>query len=160
MTVLSYLIALTAMSLALGYIDSIATYYVRRMPAEPEAGVDLLALEPVEALSARELVLEQTRQLSIVLVIVTVGIIAGRNGLQQAGTIVFSVGAWTVLRYAALRTICDWPLSFSDVDAVLYMPEAVHSPVWLVIVVALALAATGVVLVRAGALVERRRRSR
>jgi hypothetical protein len=92
----------------------------------------------------------------MVLVLITVAVVAGRNLQQQFGTAFYALGGWIVLRYAAIRTITDWPASLTDVDTLLYLPEAVYAPVWMPIVIGLGVAAIGVTLIRAGALAMRR----
>lgn len=157
MTVFGYLIALTALALALGYLDAVSRFYLRGTMEIAQEGGDF-ARAAVEGMPDRVLALEQTRHAALVLVVVAVAVIAGRNGLQQGGTFCFTLGAWGVLRYAALRGIVNWPTTLLDADAVLLLPRTVYAPVWMAIVVGLALAATGVALIRAGALALRRER--
>ena len=156
MTVLSYLISLTALCIALGYVDAVATFYVRGMLRVSQEGGGF-AQAVTEAMPPRIIALEQTRQASILLVLVAVAVVAGRNLHQQFGTALFGLGGWIIFRYAAIRTITDWPTSLTDVDTVLYLPEAVYAPLWMPIVIALGLSAVGVTLVRAGALALKRK---
>ena len=158
MTVLSYLIALTALCVALGYVDAVATFYVRGTLEVAQEGGDF-ARASVEAMPARTVALEQTRQAATVLVLITVAVVAGRNALQQWGTFAFTLGSWQVLRYAAIRTITNWPESLSSTDALVLTPRPLYAPVWMALAGGLALAALGVTLVRAGALALRRRGS-
>jgi len=155
MTVLSYLIALTALCIAIGYVDAVATFYVRGMLQVAQEGGGF-AQAVTEAMPPRIVALEQTRQAATVLVLVTVAIVAGRNLHQQFGTAFFALGGWTVCRYIAMRTITDWPGALTDVDTVLYLPHAVYAPVWMPIVIALGVMAIGATLVRAGALALKR----
>ncbi len=155
MTVFSYILALTALCLAMGYIDAVATFYVRGMLHVSQEG-GAFARAVTEAMPPRIVALEQTRQAAVILVLLTVSIIAGRNLLQQVGTFVFALGSWTVCRYIAIRTITDWPGALTDVDTVLYLPHAVYAPVWMPIVIGLALATVGVLVIRAGALAMRK----
>lgn len=157
MTVFSYLIALTALALALGYLDAVSRFYLRGTLEVAQEGGDF-ARAAVERMPDRVVALEQTRHAALVLTIIAVAVIAGRNGLQRGGTFCFALGAWGVLRYAALRGIVNWPTTLLDADAVLLLPRMVYAPVWMAIVVGLALAAAGVALIRAGALALRRER--
>ncbi|MGC9318464.1 MAG: hypothetical protein ACP5KN_10600 [Armatimonadota bacterium] len=158
MTVLSYLTALAALCIAVGYLDAVTSFYLHGMLRAGHEGATY-ARASAEDMSARVRVLEQTRQAAVVLVLLTVGIVAGRNGLQQAGTVIFALGAWGLMRYAAIRTITDWPGSLSDADVLLYLPQEVCAPVWMVLIAALGLCAAGVALIRAGAVAMRRARS-
>ncbi|MEA3401915.1 MAG: hypothetical protein U9R79_11830 [Armatimonadota bacterium] len=158
MTVLSYLTALTALCIAMGYLDAVTSFYLHGMLQVAHEG-GKYARGSVEDMSPRVRVLEQTRQAAVVLVLLTIGIVAGRNGLQQAGTFVFALGGWGLMRYAAIRTITDWPGSLSDADVVLYLPRAIHAPVWMVMIVALGLSVLGVALIRGGAVAMRRARA-
>jgi hypothetical protein len=155
MTVLSYLIAILALCIAIGYVDAVATFYVRGMLQVAQEGGGF-AQAVTEAMPPRIVALEQTRQAATVLVLMTVAIVAGRNLQQQFGTAFYALGGWTVLRYAAIRTITDWPTALTDVDTVLYLPHAVYAPVWMPITIALGMAAIGVTLIRAGALALRK----
>lgn len=153
---LSYLIAITALCIAAGYLDAVTTFYVRGMLQVAQEG-GAFSQAVTEAMPPRIVALEQTRQAAMLLVMVTVGIVAGRHLLQQVGTVLFASGGWIVMRYAAIRTITDWPASLTDTDTVLYLPHAVYAPVWMPLVIALGVAAVGATLVRAGALAMRRK---
>ncbi|MGI5819587.1 MAG: hypothetical protein ACOX9R_16000 [Armatimonadota bacterium] len=155
MTVLSYLLSLAALCIAVGYVDAVATFYVRGMLQVAQEGGGF-AQAVTEAMPPRIVALEQTRQAATVLVLVAVAIVAGRNLQQQFGTAFYALGGWIVFRYAAIRTITDWPGTLTDVDTVLYLPHAVYAPVWMPLVVGLGAAAIGVTLVRGGALALRR----
>jgi hypothetical protein len=155
MTVLSYLIAIAALCIAIGYVDAVATFYVRGMLEVSQEGGNF-AQAVTEAMPPRIVALEQTRQAATVLVLVAMAIVAGRNLQQQFGTAFYALGGWIVLRYAAIRTITDWPAGLADIDTVLYLPHAVYAPVWMPIVIGLGVAAIGVTLIRAGALALRK----
>ncbi len=158
MTVLSYLIALTALCVALSYVDAVATVHARAAGPIDAAGATFTP-GALEELTPREIALEQTRQAAIVLLLITIAFIAGRNGLQQWGTFVFTLGGWAMLRYAVIRTLVDWPRSLGDTDTVFLLQEPISAPVWMPVVAGLGLVVLGVTLIRAGALVLRRRRS-
>lgn len=155
MTVLSYLIALTALCIAIGYVDAVATFYVRGTLQVAQEGGNF-AQAVTEAMPPRTIALEQTRQAATILVLITVAIVAGRNLYQQLGTAFLVIGGWVIFRYVAIRTITDWPETLTDVDTVLYLPHAVYAPVWMPIVIALGVAAIGVTLIRTGALALKR----
>ena len=155
MTVLSYLIALAALCIAVGYVDAVATFYVRGMLQLAQEGGGF-AQAVTEAMPPRIVALEQTRQIATALVLIAVAVVAGRNLHQQFGTAMYVLGGWIVLRYAAIRTITDWPRMLTDVDTVLYLPHAVYAPVWMPIVIGLGVSAIGVSLIRAGALALKR----
>ncbi len=140
MTVLSYLIAIAALCIAIGYVDAVATFYVRGMLQVSQEGGNF-AQAVTEAMPPRIVALEQTRQAATVLVLVAMAIVAGRNLQQQFGTVFYALGGWLVLRYAAIRTITDWPAALTDIDTVLYLPHAVYAPVWMPIVIGLGVAA-------------------
>jgi hypothetical protein len=69
---------------------------------------------------------------------------AGRGRAEPSaaardGVLRHALGGWIVFRYAAIRTITDWPSALTDVDTVLYLPEAVYAPVWMPITISLAM---------------------
>lgn len=150
MTVLSYLITLLALCIAMAYIDALASFYVRGMIQAGHEGAEF-ATGAVQEMPQRIISLELTRQAAFVLVLLTVAIVAGRNGLQQAGSFIFCVGAWIVLRYIAIRALTDWPASLVELDAVIFLPEPLYAPIWMTLILGLALGATGVLLIRSGA---------
>lgn len=151
MTVLSYLIAVAALCIAVGYIDAVATFYVRGMLQVAQEGGGF-AQAVTEAMPPRIVALEQTRQAATALVLIALAVVAGRNLQQQFGTAFYALGGWIVFRYVAIRTITDWPTAMTDTDTVLYLPHAVYAPVWMPIVIGLGTAAIGVTLIRGGAL--------
>lgn len=150
MTVFSYLIALTALCIAVGYIDALSSFYVRGMMQVAQEGGGF-AKAVAEEMPPRIVSLELTRQAAFVLVLLTVGIVAGRNGFQRAGTFIFALGGWMVFRYVSIRTITDWPTSLADLDAVIFLPEPLYAPIWMTLILGLALGTIGVLLIRTGA---------
>ncbi|MFW5866679.1 MAG: hypothetical protein ACOCX2_02610, partial [Armatimonadota bacterium] len=58
MTVLSYLVALAALCIAVGYVDAVATFYVRGMLQVSQEGGDF-AQAVTEAMPPRIVALEQ-----------------------------------------------------------------------------------------------------
>ena len=155
MKVSYYLIALTALCVAVGYIDALASFYVRGMYQVTVEGGEF-AQAVVQEMPPRIVSLELTRQAAFIVALLAAGVIAGRNNMQQVGTFTYSLGGWIIFRYVSIRTLTDWPASLSDLDAVLFLPEPVYAPVWMALIIAGALTTSGVLLIRAGAVAMRR----
>jgi hypothetical protein len=117
---------------AMAWFESAAVFYLRTCVGRiepyqseplPLAGV----LGPVELV----------RELATMVMLLTVGMLAGRTWRARWGYAVVAFGVWDILYYAFLRVMCGWPHSLLDWDVLFLLPLPWWGPVLAPVLIAL-----------------------
>ena len=150
MTVLSYLMLLTAFGIAMGYLEAVVVVYIRQisgiLPPPHQLGPSVM-----EQVPARLISVEQTREAATIIMLLSLAMIAGRNNWQRLGTFVFAFGVWDIFYYVGLKALIDWPESLTTTDCLFLIPQPWYSPVWVPVAASCGLIILGVVFMRLGA---------
>ncbi|MCL5797362.1 MAG: hypothetical protein M1366_00985 [Patescibacteria group bacterium] len=81
------------------------------------------------AQSQRILSLEIWREISTLVMLVTLGLVAGRATREKFAYFLLSFGIWDIFYYIFLRIITGWPASFLEPDVYFLIPVAWIGPV-------------------------------
>lgn len=108
----------------MAWVESACVYYLRVLvdrvnPYQP------IPLPVHAALGAVELV----REAATLLMLLMVGMLAGRTLRARLGYASIAFGAWDLLYYVFLRVICGWPRSLFDWDILFLLPLPWWGPV-------------------------------
>ena len=111
-------------AVAMAWIESASVYYLRVLvdrivPYQPNP------LPVAGALGAVELV----REAATLVMLVTVGILAGATWQQRLGYTSIAFGVWDILYYVFLRVMTGWPTSLLDWDILFLLPLPWWGPV-------------------------------
>jgi hypothetical protein len=109
---------------AMAWVESAVVYYLRTM-------ID--RIEPYQAnplpvaggLGGVELV----REAATLLMLVAVGMLAGRTWRSRLGYSALAFGVWDIFYYIFLKVMCDWPRSLLDWDVLFLLPLPWWGPV-------------------------------
>ncbi|HEY5911958.1 MAG TPA: hypothetical protein VJA21_15250 [Verrucomicrobiae bacterium] len=111
-------------AVAMAWVESAVVYYLRTM-------VD--RIEPYQAtplpLIGRLGPVELARELATLVMLLTVGILAGRNWRERFGYTAIAFGVWDIFYYVFLKAMCDWPDSLLDWDILFLLPLPWWGPV-------------------------------
>jgi len=123
-------------AIGMAWVEAASVYYLRVM-------VDRLDPYQANPLPMRG-VLEQVelvREAATLLMLLTMGALAGRTWRTRLGYSAIAFGVWDILYYVFLRMICGWPKSLFDWDLLFLLPLPWWGPVlapvciaWLLIV--------------------------
>jgi hypothetical protein len=118
-----------AFAVAMAWLEAATVFYLRRLvdrvePYQP----DPLPMDP--ALGSAEL----WREAATLVMIATVGMLAGRTWRARAGYAALAFGAWDIFYYVFLRLISGWPRTLLDWDILFLLPLAPTSIALLMIV--------------------------
>lgn len=150
MTVLSYLVLLTAFGIAMGYLEAVVVVYIREILGivpTPEQ----LDPEAISQLPAWLISVEQTREAATIIMLASLAMVAGRNNWQRLGTFLFVFGVWDIFYYVGLKALIDWPASLKTMDCLFLIPKPWHFPVWGPLAASCGLILLGVLFMRLGA---------
>jgi hypothetical protein len=117
---------------AMAWVESavvlyLRTYVDRLEPHQPEPLPLIGVLGPVELV----------RELATLVMLLTVGVLAGRSWRARWGYAVLAFGVWDILYYVFLRVMCGWPHSLFDWDVLFLLPLPWWGPVLAPMLIAL-----------------------
>jgi hypothetical protein len=120
---LSRIIFVTVFAIAMGYLESAVVVYLREL-YYPEGFAF-----PLKILSMRIAVTEIFREFATMVMLLTIGIIAGRSRLERFGFFIFAFGIWDIFYYIFLKMILGWPESLFTWDILFLLPTTWVGPV-------------------------------
>lgn len=114
------LVVLAGFSIAMALLESAVVVYMRRLyyPDNP------MELFPLHFLNNYDPVLELSRELATVVMIVTVALLAerGTNLTRKFAAFVFVFGTWDFFYYVWLKVLMDWPQTWTEWDVLFLIP--------------------------------------
>jgi len=112
-------------AMAMAWVESAVVYYLRlhidRLePYQPNPLPTIGFLGPVEAV----------REAATLVMLLTVGMLAGRNWRARFGYTAVAFGVWDIFYYVFLKAMYGWPHSLTDWDILFLLPLPWWGPVW------------------------------
>jgi len=109
---------------AMAWVESAVVYYLRTMidriePYQPNPLPIIGGLGPVELM----------RELATIIMLFTVGALAGRTWRARFGYMLIAFGVWDIFYYVFLKVMCGWPHSLLDWDILFLLPLPWWGPV-------------------------------
>ncbi len=123
---------------AMAWVESAVVFYLRTMIDR----VELYQANPlpvIGGLGPAELV----REMATMVMLLTVGILAGRTWRSRLGYSAVAFGVWDILYYVFLKEMCGWPHSVFDWDILFLLPLPWWGPVLVPVLIALLMIAWG-----------------
>jgi hypothetical protein len=113
-----------AFAVAMAWMESATVYYLRTL-------VDRLEPYQPNPLPIRGILgqVELIREVATLLMLLTVGILAGRTWRARWGYAAIAFGIWDIFYYVFLRVMCGWPRSLFDWDVLFLLPLPWWGPV-------------------------------
>jgi hypothetical protein len=124
--------------MAMAWVESAVVFYLRTLidriePYQPNP------LPVIGNLGHAELV----REAATLVMLLTVGMLAGRNWRSRLGYSAVAFGVWDICYYVFLRMMCGWPHSLLDWDILFLLPLPWWGPVLAPVLIALLMIAWG-----------------
>ncbi len=152
----SRLVSLCLFSVAFAYVEAAVVVYLRSsLPAYPPSGVTVLLnlgfisfvqfSAPV-LLSARTTVTEMFREFATMVMLVTVGLLAGKNIKSKIGAFLIAFSLWDIFYYVFLKILIGWPKTLLDPDIFFLLPVPWIGPVLTALLASTLLFLLGLVL--------------
>lgn len=152
------LLAVIVWAVAFGFVEAAVVEYLRALYSPPEMGGFQFPLKSVEELTVlgephvNRLFIELGREVSTLLMLVTVGAVAGRNRSEAWAYFMIAFGVWDLFYYVWLKVFLDWPESLMTWDLLFLVPLPWVSPVLAPVIVSLIMIAAGLAILRYEAL--------
>lgn len=132
-------------SLAMAYLESAVVVYLQAALGS-EVGV-IFPLRPVSEVGDL-IAIEVGREAATLVIIATVGLIAGRTPVERLAWSAVVFGAWDIGYYAWLWVFAGWPPSLDTTDLLFLIPVPWVGPVWSPVAVSVALVSVGLLAAR------------
>lgn len=125
------LIWITLFAIAMGIFEGAVVVYIRAL-YYPE-GFDF----PLKLMSNQVAITEVIRELASLLILLSVGIIAGKNFSQRFAWFIYSFAVWDIIYYVFLYLILAWPSSLLTWDVLFLLPVTWTGPVITPVIISL-----------------------
>lgn len=109
--------------IAMGVLEAAVVVYLRQVYYP--SGFDF----PLNFMTPEMLMIEWIREIATIVMLVVLGIMAGKENLQRFLYFLFCFAIWDITYYAGLKIFLDWPASFMTWDVLFLIPVPWISPV-------------------------------
>ncbi len=146
MTFRSRAAIVVAFAAAMAYLESAVVVYLQRaLSISPDSLFPLQGPGAVGDLAA----IEVGREFATLVMLATIGILAGRQPLERLAWSAVAFGVWDIFYYGWLWVFIGWPHGPGTWDVLFLIPVPWTGPVWAPIAVSLALIGFGLAAGRA-----------
>jgi hypothetical protein len=130
-----------AFAIAMAWVESASVFYIRALVnrIEPYQADPL----PLDTTNGALGYVELWREAATLVMLATLGLLAGRTWRRRAGYAAVAFGAWDIFYYVFLRLMTGWPRSLLDWDILFLLPLPWWGPVLAPISIALLMIAWG-----------------
>ena len=135
-------------AIAMAWVEASSVFYIRAL------------VDRIEPYQANPLPLETTygalgnvelwREAATLVMIATLGVLAGRTWRRRAGYAALAFGAWDIFYYVFLRLISGWPRTLLDWDILFLLPLPWWGPVLAPVSIALVMILWGTLATQSG----------
>jgi hypothetical protein len=135
-------------AIAFAWVESAIVVYLREIFFDGNFGFPLV----VEWEAGRRIVnplirIEFFREIATLVMLVTVGILAGKNRMQKFCYFLIAFGVWDIFYYIGLYVMVDWPPGPMTWDLLFYVPLPWVGPVITPVLIAIAMIVSGSLLI-------------
>jgi hypothetical protein len=130
-----------AFAIAMAWLEAATVFYIRALVdrIEPYQANPL----PQEAMNGALGIVELWREAATLVMIATLGMLAGHTWRRRAGYAAVAFGTWDIFYYVFLRLISGWPKSMLDWDILFLLPLPWWGPVLAPVSIALVMVVWG-----------------
>jgi hypothetical protein len=117
------IVLLAAFSMAMGFLEAAVVVYLRQL-YYPE-GFEF----PLKTLVFRGFSLEYFREISTIVILFVVSLVAGRATYERFSYFLYCFGMWDIFYYVWLKALLNWPQSLLTWDVLFLIPVVWVGPV-------------------------------
>jgi hypothetical protein len=117
-------LVVVAFAIGMAWVEAATVYYLRVLVDR----LDPYQANPLPMSGILEQV-ELVREAATLVMLLTIGMLAGPTGRTRLGYTALAFGVWDIFYYVFLHVICDWPTSLFDWDILFLLPLPWWGPV-------------------------------
>lgn len=110
-------------AIAMGFLEAAVVVYLREI-YYPSGFVF-----PLRSISIRDMIVELCREAATLLMLIGIGVLAGKTRLQRFAFFLMTFGVWDIFYYIFLKLILGWPVSLLTWDILFLLPVLWVGPV-------------------------------
>jgi hypothetical protein len=114
---------LTIFGIAMGFLESVVVVYLRQLYYPEGFGF------PLKEAIGGGFFLEYLREIATIVMLLTVGILAGRMTYERFSYFLYCFGVWDIFYYVGLKVLLNWPSSLFTWDILFLIPVVWLAPV-------------------------------
>jgi hypothetical protein len=114
---------LIVFGVAMGLLEAIIVVYIRQIYYP--SGFEF----PLKIFELKFYYIEILREIATIVMLISIGVLAGKNLLQRFYFFLFSFAVWDIFYYIGLKLILDWPPSLLTWDIIFIIPVTWTGPV-------------------------------
>jgi hypothetical protein len=134
-----------AFAIAMAWVEAASVFYIRALVDR----IEPYQADPLPMNGALGSV-ELWREAATLVMIATLGVLAGRTWRRRAGYAALAFGAWDIFYYVFLRLISGWPRTLLDWDILFLLPLPWWGPVLAPVSIALVMILWGTLATQSG----------
>ena len=124
LSVKTRLISVAIFAIAMGLLEAICVVYIRQILLPSDASLDKIIL------SNYDLTIEIIREITTMIMLTTVAILAAYNWRTRLSMFFLAFGVWDIFYYIGLKLFLDWPsTTIMEWDALFLIPVNWYGPV-------------------------------
>ncbi len=135
------LITVGVFAFAMGFLEAIVVIYLRKI-FYPQ-GFDF----PLSIMSPEIISIEWFREITTIIMLVTIGILAGSNNFERFLYFLYTFAIWDIVYYIGLKLFLNWPASILNWDILFLIPIPWISPVLAPIICSLTMIVMSVLII-------------
>ncbi len=132
---------LTCFSIAMGFMEGAIVIYLRKIYYPDGFRFPLSTIDSSIGL------VEFLREAATVIMLVAIGIIAGKNGRERFLYFMYCFGIWDITYYVVLKIFLGWPVSIFDWDILFLIPIPWVGPVLAPCIVSLSMICIAIIFI-------------
>ncbi len=113
----------TIFSIAMGLLESAVVIYLREL-YYPDGFVF-----PLKRMSSSIALTELLREAATLMMLVSIGVLAGRTKMEKFGFFIYSFAIWDIFYYIFLKLLIQWPETWLTWDVLFLLPTTWVGPV-------------------------------
>lgn len=120
---------LTIFGIAFGYLEAIVVVYIRRiLPSDAWKHIHSVSGVSSFLTSHKILFIEQTREVSTIIILLAIAILAGTRFKERLAYFLWVFGIWDIFYYVFLYCWLKWPSSLFQLDILFLIPHPWIAP--------------------------------
>ncbi len=130
----------------MGWLEAVTVIYIRKI-LSAEKVIDLTKVV-IEQANLTVIRLEQTREATTIIILVTLALLAGKTWRKRLGIFLWTFAIWDIFYYLVLKLLIGWPPSLTTIDCLFLIPVPWIAPVYVPIILSIMMLIISVILWR------------